>query len=237
MQEVPQLEEQIEGAEEIQAAPPPRPKLIDRRSFWREVVETALLIAAIYTLVNLATSRYVVEGLSMYPSFEGNEYLIVNRFEYMFREPERGDIVIFHYPNNPERDFIKRIIGLPGETVAMENGQVFINDVPVDEPYVNDLCTASNCRYREWILGEDEFFVLGDNRNSSQDSANFGPVNRSFMVGRAWVKYWPPSEWEIIEHHTYGEPPTGIIRITPTPTPTLPPEAEELPDMSGSMGG
>lgn len=211
---------------------PARPDLIDRRTFMREVVETLLLIVAIYTLVNLATSRYVVEGQSMLPNFQGDEYLIVNRFEYLFRDPKRGDIVIFHYPENPDRDFIKRVVGLPGETVRIENGQIFVNDVPLDEPYVLDLCNRSNCRFREWEVGEDEYFVLGDNRNSSQDSISFGPVDRSFIVGRAWIKYWPPSEWDIIDHHQYGDPPQ-VPTLVPTPT-TVPGTPE--PPTSSNVG-
>lgn len=211
-----------------------RPSLLNRRSFAREVVETLLLIIAIYTLVNLATSRYVVEGHSMLPNFQGDEYLIVNRFEYMFDDPERGDIVIFHYPEDPSRDFIKRVIGLPGDYIRMENGQVFVNNVPLDEPYVLDLCHSSNCRFREWTLGEDQYFVLGDNRNSSQDSTRFGPVDRSLIVGRAWIKYWPPSEWQIIEHHDYEDHP----EVTPTlvPSPTLPPGTVQ-PPQADSVGG
>lgn len=194
----------------------PRPQL-GRRSFARELLETVLLIMAIYTLVNLATARFVVEGRSMLPSFEGDEYLIVSRFDYILDEPQRGDIVVFHYPQNPERDFIKRVIGLPGEKVSMTNGQVFINDVPINEPYVLDLCSSSNCSNQEWVLGQDEYFVLGDNRNASQDSSRFGPIHRKYIVGRAWIQYWPPSRWRIINHHEYGEPPTPTPTITPVP--------------------
>lgn len=107
----------------------------------------------------------------------------------MFNEPERGDIVVFHYPNDPTRDFIKRIVGLPGETVRMENGRVFVNDEPIDEPYILDFCNSSSCRYDEWVVGENEYFVLGDNRNSSQDSVRFGPIDKSFVVGRACTRF------------------------------------------------
>jgi signal peptidase I len=223
-----------EPYEETERDEMPRPQLLDRRSFLREIVETLLLIVAIYTLVNLATSRYVVEGQSMLPNFEGNEYLIVNRFEYMFGDPQRGDIIIFHYPENPDRDFIKRVVGLPGETIRMEDGQIYIDDVPLAEPYVLDLCSRSNCEFREWVIEEDQYFVLGDNRNSSQDSTRFGPVDRDLIVGRAWVKYWPPSEWEVIEHHTYGDPP---VIPEPQPTPTLVPGTPESPIMDSVGGG
>jgi hypothetical protein len=96
------------------------------------------------------------------------------------------------------------------------------------------LCSRSNCEFREWVIEEDQYFVLGDNRNSSQDSTRFGPVDRDLIVGRAWVKYWPPSEWEVIEHHTYGDPP---ILPEPQPTPTLVPGTPESPIMDSVGGG
>jgi signal peptidase I len=210
-----------------------RPKIKERDTFFREIVELLLLIAAVYTIVNLATSRYVVDGQSMMPNFEGTEYLIVNRFEYMFTDPDRGDIVIFHYPLEPKRDFIKRVIGLPGEEIHIVNGQVFVNGEPLDEPYVAGLCQQSRCQDQSWYLEEDQFFVLGDNRNYSEDSSSFGAVDRKFIVGRAWVKYWPPSEWELIQHHTYnGAAPT----LVPSPTPPAL-SSTPVPPMSESTGG
>ncbi len=216
--------------------PPPRPRLRDSRGLLSELLELVILVLAIYTLVNLATSRYVVEGQSMLPTFEGDEYLIVNRFEYMFSDPQRGDIVIFHYPNNPERDFIKRIIGVPGDTVRLQQGQVMVNDDILHEPYIDDFCRSGSCSEGEWTLGEDQFFVLGDNRNSSQDSTSFGPIDRSVIVGRAWVKYWPPSEWDLIQHHNYDDDeivPTLIPSRTPYPT--LQPASPE-PPIFGNTG-
>jgi signal peptidase I len=226
--------------EQTDSAPPlppkkQQPRLYARQSFLREGLETVLLVVAIYTLVNLCTSRYVVEGQSMLPTFQGEEYLIVNRFEYLIWEPERGDIVIFHNPEDPSKDFIKRVIGLPGDYIRMENGQVFVNNAPIAEPYVLDLCRSSNCRYREWYVGEDQYFVLGDNRNSSQDSTRFGPVDRQYLVGRAWIKYWPPSEWDIIEHETYGPAPDVTPMPSPTPSPTPAPAMTEVP--MGGLGG
>ncbi len=217
-------------------AEPPRPRLREGFGFLQELLEIIVLVLAIYTLVNLATSRYVVEGQSMFPTFEGDEYLIVNRFEYMFNDPQRGDIVIFHYPDNPSRDFIKRIVGVPGDTVRLERGQVIVNDEALYEPYIENFCRTGSCSEGEWTLGEDEFFVLGDNRNSSQDSTSFGPISRGEIVGRAWVKYWPPSEWDVIEHHNYNAydiVPTPIP--SPTPMPTLVPVTPE-PPMFDSTG-
>lgn len=192
----------------------------NQRTFTREIIETLLLIIAIYTLVNLVTSRYMVDGKSMLPSFEGGEFLIVNRFEYMLKAPQRGDIVIFHYPNDPSRDFIKRVIGLPGETVHLLNGQVFVDGVALDEPYTSELCNGYLCRDQETRLGDDEFFVLGDNRNASEDSSAFGPVHRRYIVGRAWITYWPPKSWGSIPHRAYEN--RGVTLPSPTPTATPP---------------
>jgi len=198
----------------------PRPKIPNRNAFLREFAETLLLIISIYTLVNLATARFIVDGLSMFPSFEGNEYLIVSRFDYLMGEPERGDIVVFHYPQAPDRDFIKRVIGLPGDHIHMENGQVFVNGEPISEPYINELCGSQRCEYADWYFGEDEYFVLGDNRNNSQDSTAFGPIGREYIIGRAWIRYWPPESWGIITHHNYtAGPQLNITPSTVTPTP------------------
>lgn len=203
-----------------------RPQLTEHRPLLREVIETLLLIIGIYTLVNLATARFKVEGQSMFPTFEGAEFLIVSRLDYMIGEPQRGDIVVFHYPDDPQRDFIKRVIGLPGETITIDNGKVFINGVPIDEPYVAALCSQGGCSSVQRTLGDDEYFVLGDNRGQSKDSTNFGPIKRHHIIGRAWIKYWPPEEWGIINHHTYenGDLIPATAPPTPLPTPTFTPE-------------
>jgi len=197
----------------------------------RELLETVLLIAAIYAFVNLATARFVVDGDSMLPNFETDQFIIVSRLSYVLGDPERGDVVVFHYPEDPERDFIKRVIGLPGETVTIWGGRVYIDGKLLDEPYIEDQYrdTFCNNRYRElgeceWVVGEDEYFVLGDNRNRSKDSEDFGPVNRKFIVGRAFVRYWPVQDWGLIQHWSFdnghGAP---LPTITPTPLPTIQP--------------
>lgn len=170
-----------------------RPRL-QRRGFFREVIETLLLIAAIYALVNLATARFIIEGPSMQPNFETGQFLIVSRMDYLFGEPQPGDIVVFHYPNNPQEDYIKRVIGLPGDTVEIRNTLVYVNGEQLEEPYINEPCRETRCRDNEWVLGPDEFFVMGDNRNHSSDSRAFGPVERQFLVGEALVRYWPPTQ-------------------------------------------
>lgn len=171
----------------------------------KELVQTILMVVAIYTLINLALPRYMVEGRSMQPVFTGvgNERVLVNRLEYYLNDPERGDIVVLHNPTNAQEYYIKRIIGLPGEVVSLQQGEVYIDGQVLAEPYIQELCRSSRCQNQEWILAENQYFVLGDNRNNSYDSASFGPITRDLIVGRAWINYWPPQEWQLFEHFDY----------------------------------
>ncbi|MAS33153.1 MAG: signal peptidase I [Anaerolineaceae bacterium] len=177
----------------------PRPKI--RRTHWlRELLDTALLVVAIYALVNLASARYMVQGKSMYPNFDDNQVLYVSRLNYMIDEPSRLDIVVFHYPRNPEEDYIKRVIGLPGDAIEIRNTIVYVNGQPLEEPYINEACLPRECpdTAEPLLLGPDEYFVMGDNRNNSSDSRDFGPVKRQFLVGEVLVRYWPPESWGIV---------------------------------------
>jgi signal peptidase I len=177
----------------------PRPRL-HRRGFLRELIDTVVLIGAIYALVNLASVRFIVEGPSMQPNFETGQFLIVSRINYLLGEPQRGDIVVFHPPGKPsdEPPYIKRVIGLPGETVEIRNAHVYINGIELSEPYINEPCIPARCEDQTWELGSDEFFVMGDNRNHSSDSRAFGPVKHDTVIGEALVRYWPPKDWGIV---------------------------------------
>ncbi|MBZ0284259.1 MAG: signal peptidase I [Anaerolineae bacterium] len=186
----------------------PRPNL-RLRGFGREILETILLIGAIYALVNLATVRFIVEGPSMQPNFHTGQVLVVSRLNYMFSPPQRGEIVIFNAPGQPpeEPPYIKRVIGLPGETVEIRDTKVYVNNVELFEPYINEDCEASRCVNRTWTLGEDEYFVMGDNRNHSSDSRAFGAVPRERIIGEALIRYWPPSDWGMVSHVAYPSNP------------------------------
>ena len=175
----------------------PRPHLY-YRGWLREIVEAILLIVTLYTLINLTSARYMVQGQSMYPSFDDYQVLYISRLNYIVGDPERTDIVVFHYPRNPDEDYIKRVIGLPGDIVEIRNTQVYVNGEPLNEPYINEACNPGDCPENRWNLGPDEFFVMGDNRNHSSDSRAFGPIRRELIVGKVLVRYWPPQDWGLV---------------------------------------
>jgi signal peptidase I len=177
--------------------PPPPPGFAPRLArFVGEVLQTLVVAAIIFLGVNLITARIRVEGSSMEPTLHDAELVVVNRLAYRWTEPVRGDIVIFRFPLDPERRFIKRIIGLPGEYVVIHDGQVTIDGIPLDEPYI-----AAPPRYSgEWDIQPGQVFVLGDNRNNSSDSQTWGPLPLSQLIGRAILVYWPPPEMGLIPH-------------------------------------
>lgn len=170
----------------------------------REVIETLVLAAIIYAVVNLTTARRVVQGPSMLPTLETGQFLIVSRVAYLFGGPQRGDIIVFHPEESVDEDVVKRIIGLPGETVSIEAGQVYVNGVLLEEPYI-----ATPARYAGvWEVPEGHYFVLGDNRNNSQDSHSWGALEGEQIIGPSWVCYWPPGQWRVIAHyHDYDVDP------------------------------
>jgi len=182
--------------------PEPLPSAPPHRSRWlREIVDTALLTAIIFLLVNAATGRFLIKSVSMQPNLHEGEYVIVDKVTYLVSAPQRGDIVVFDLDGEPD-DLIKRMIGLPGETIEISDGIVYINGQPLEESYA---APAPGSTLPARRLGTDEYFVMGDNRSNSRDSRIFGPIHRETIVGRAWIIYWPPSDWSIVPHHVYAE--------------------------------
>jgi signal peptidase I len=192
-----QTSDTLPPADAAPAAPAPGKSLL------REIIETILLTVIIYLSVNFATGRFRIEGSSMEPSMHQDQYVLVDKISYKIGNPHRGDVVVFNYPLATERDFIKRVIGLPGETVTIQGGVVSINGQPLQEPYISQPPDYEN----SWTLGPDQFFVLGDNRNSSLDSHSWGPLDRHYLIGRAVFVYWPPSLWGLVPHYTYAGAP------------------------------
>ncbi len=159
------------------------------------LVLAGLLIVFFRTFV---FQNFVVEGSSMFPTLMQGDRLIVSRLSYFVGEPARGDIIVFQYPYGPERDFVKRIIGLPGETIAIQNGQVFIDGKPLPpEDYVKN---KSSDTIAPITLGEDEYFVMGDNRSGSSDSRSWGPLQSHFIIGKAWLIYFPFDHFRFLQH-------------------------------------
>lgn len=202
-------------------APPPRRR---RRylTIFREVVETLLLAVLIFLAVRSTVQNFKVEGRSMLPSLDNGQYIIVNKLAYaqfdlglfdflpffdagedsthhLFGSPERGDVVVFEAPRYPERDFIKRIIGVPGDKVEIRNGVVYINDEPIDERYTQGI---TNCPCGPWQIEEGQYFVLGDHRSNSSDSRQFGAIEEGSIIGKAWFSYWPLSDVGLAPNHS-----------------------------------
>jgi len=183
-----------------------RPEL-KLHGFGREIIETIILIGAIYALVNLATVRFIVEGPSMQPNFHTGQVLVVSRVNYLLGNPQRGDIVVFNPPDvgPDEPPYIKRVIGIPGDHVEIRDTLVYVNGVQLNEPYINEPCTKGSCPDKDWTLGPNEYIMMGDNRNHSRDSRAFNTVTRERIIGQAFIRYWPPSDWGIVSHIAFPD--------------------------------
>ena len=166
----------------------------------REIIETALLTVIIYVAVNFTTGRFRIESISMLPTFQPGQYVVVDKLSYLLGKPQRGDVIVFQYPLAPDKDYIKRVIGLPGETVSIGGGVVSVNGQPLNEPYI---ATPPNLG-GTWALSPDQYFVMGDNRNNSSDSRSWGPLERKYLIGKAVLVYWPPPGWGWVPHFTYA---------------------------------
>lgn len=171
------------------------------RSALRDLFEVIALTLIIFFVVNALTGRFQVLGSSMQPTLHSGQYVIVSKLVYHFREPQRGDVVVFEPPNGAHDDYIKRIIGLPGEHIEVRGGAVWVDGYRLEEPYVSSPMAYSG----SWDLGPDEYFVLGDNRADSSDSRAWGPLHRDLLVGKAWLCYWPPQYWGLIRHYRFPE--------------------------------
>ena len=191
-------ENNLEGYR-TETLPEPTP-IKGRRSkvarFFLDVLETLILSVLLFVGINAVSARIRVDGHSMEPTLQSGEFVIVNKLAYKFSQPEISDVIVFHYPRDPEQEYIKRIIGLSGDHVTISNGAVYVNDQFIEEPYI-----AAEPQYQsEWDVPENSLFVLGDNRNNSSDSHNWGPVPMENLVGKALVVYWPPEKWGLIQY-------------------------------------
>ena len=190
-----------------------------------EIAETLVLTLVIFLVIQTFVAQpYQVQQESMRITLEEGQYVLVDKLTPHFDSYSRGDIVVFQ----PEGDggdavpFIKRVIGLGGDRVGIRDGVVYVNDVPLDEPYVFGGRTTAPENTTNWVVPDDSLFVMGDNRNNSTDSrsASIGPVRVSSVIGRAWLRYWPINTLGILPTPTYPEAPvagqpSGAVSVTP----------------------
>ncbi|HZB97946.1 MAG TPA: signal peptidase I [Candidatus Sulfotelmatobacter sp.] len=174
-------------------------------SLFRELLETAILTIAIFLVVRVALQNFKVEGESMEPNLHNGEYILVNKVDYLLHSPQRGDIVVFHAvpAGEPDRDFIKRVVGLPGDSVAVKNQTVYINGKPLHERYIE---ATPDYTFPLRKVPPGDYFVLGDNRRNSFDSSKWpNPfLQRSDIIGKAWVAYWPPADLSLFQDPSFA---------------------------------
>jgi signal peptidase I len=189
-------------------------------SILREIVEAILLAMVVFVVIQTSIQNFRVEGSSMRPTLEGGQYLLVNKLVYLKLDQERlsrvvpfwkvessqesfavhppqpGEVIVFHYPGDTSRDFVKRVIGVPGDRVEIRRGTVYVNGEPLAEPYITVQDTSD---MNQVVLKEKEYFVLGDNRRGSNDSRSWGPVPENLILGKVWIVYWPLANWTLLK--------------------------------------
>lgn len=182
-------------------------------SYVVDIIETIVVAAAIFVVVYLFLLQpHQVQGPSMRPNFQNGEYILTDKISYRFSKPQRGDVIIFKAPVDPDVDYIKRIIGLPGERVKISDGKVIIfneanpNGITLQEPYPINGPTSGGKeapQNTEIQIPENNYFVLGDNRIESYDSRSWGPLPKKNIIGKAWLRYWPLSKFGFVKHYKY----------------------------------
>lgn len=174
-----------------------------------EIIKFSLIALLIVIPIRMFIAQpFIVSGASMEDTFHNNEYLIVDQLSYHLGDPKRGDVAIFRYPQDPSKFFIKRVIGIPGDTVVIDGSEVIIRNVSspagflLREPYVDEM---SNTGYHEETLGDGEYYVLGDNRDHSSDSRVWSILPEEYIMGRALLRLFPPTEFDVLPGH-YPQP-------------------------------
>jgi len=179
-----------ELTEAVQAEPVPEEH---QKSFLRDLLEIVLLALVIYIVIIFLVQTVHVMGQSMEPTLQNDDFLIASKISYRLHAPQRGDIVVFRPSTDPAHDYIKRIIGIPGDHLRIVNAQVFINGRQLKEAYLNEAWTSFNTwnNGEEQVVPPDSYFVMGDNRNHSTDSRYLGYQKKDQFLGKAWVRVWP----------------------------------------------
>jgi signal peptidase I len=219
--------EQLPGEPEPVAQQRPRV-----RGVVRELLETAIFILLVFFIVRGIVQNFKIEGSSMEPTMHNSQFILVNklvyfhfdlnaplrllpgqenipqRIVYPFHQPQRGDIIVFEYPRDVSKDYIKRVIALPGETIEFRDQQVYVNGELLDEPYLEgapSYCYSGEpCNGQPYVIPPGTVFVMGDNRTNSSDSRDWGALPFDRVIGQAWVIYYPFTDWGVVEHFTYA---------------------------------
>ena len=197
----------------------------------RELLEAVVLALIVFMVIQTSVRNFKVDGSSMNPTLEGGQYLMVNKLVYFqldmvrlsrivpfwkvdrpdrrfaVHPPQRGEVIVFHFPRDTSKDFVKRVIALPGDTIELRRGKVIINDSFQEEPYITRKGSSSMAPLR---LKAKEYFVMGDNRRSSNDSRSWGPVPESLVLGKVWFVYWPFSSLRVLNNFSWA--PQQIFR-------------------------
>lgn len=165
----------------------------------REIVETIALTILIFLAIHFTVQNYQISGPSMQNTLQSGQFVLVNKLAYLFHQPERGDVIVLHEPDQPGRDLIKRVIGLPGDTIVLDGNNVTVDGVQLNEPYITQ---KFNPGAQTQTVPSNEYFVMGDNRPQSEDSRYFGFVPKDYIVGKAILVYWPLNQWQML--NTYS---------------------------------
>lgn len=185
------------------SGPAARPEERRKHSTARTVLEIVVIVAAAFAIAMLVQAfivkPFTIHQVSMRPTLQEGDRILINRLSYHFRDPKRGDIIVFHSPVTEGEDLVKRVVGLPGDRIAVSNGKLYVNGVAQSEPYLleqNFNGTYPETGDQPLVVPDGKLFVMGDNRNNSGDSRFFGPIDRSAVMGCAFVVYWPIGHWK-----------------------------------------
>jgi signal peptidase I len=175
---------------------------LQMKGFFRELIITVGLAVIIFLVLQTTIQSSIVDGSSMEPGLDNGQRLIVAKIAYNFKEPQRGDVIIIHPPVAPQKQWVKRIIGIPGDVIEVKQGIVFVNNVPLTEPYIK---SPPSYVLAPYTVAEDNYFVMGDNRNNSTDSHYGWTVSKDNIVGEVWLRIWPFSQWGIIQAYPLAD--------------------------------